>query len=245
MALRRILRREPISGPSFHPGVLAAAREIKNAEKENSGVTKPDGARQSNVMTTPATVQPSRDIPPDLLCDAQRGDHAALESIVRAFHIPIRRFLVVKTGDLSLADDLAQEVFISAFQSLDRLRDSTRLESWLFAIARNKCMDHFRSTARRQKTLEGLLQVAIGQADCVPERELRDDSEERLEFLRHCLEQLSGRARQFIDQYYFEGQTAEEMGKRNDRQGSSIRMALLRIRRNLADCIRRKLGEQV
>ena len=51
------------------------------------------------------------------------------------------------------AEDLCSETFITALKSLNQLRDPNRFVSWLFSIARNKCMDYFRSSVRNNQRL--------------------------------------------------------------------------------------------
>jgi RNA polymerase sigma-70 factor (ECF subfamily) len=51
-------------------------------------------------------------------------------------------------GNFHTAEDLAQETFVQAFQSIRGLRDGTRLKVWLLRIARNKCIDYIRRSPR-------------------------------------------------------------------------------------------------
>ena len=56
----------------------------------------------------------------------------------------LRRFIFTTVKDDWVADDLVQETFVRAQKNLDGLRDPSKLSSWLFGIAYNLCMDHFR-----------------------------------------------------------------------------------------------------
>ena len=51
------------------------------------------------------------------------------------------------TGDVESAADLAQDVFLKAFQSIDSFRSDSRFTTWLYSIARNHCLDRLRSQA--------------------------------------------------------------------------------------------------
>ena len=46
------------------------------------------------------------------------------------------------------AEDLAQETFVQAYQSISNLRDGARFKVWLLRILRNKCIDYIRRTPR-------------------------------------------------------------------------------------------------
>jgi RNA polymerase sigma-70 factor (ECF subfamily) len=49
------------------------------------------------------------------------------------------------TGDVDTATDLAQEVFLKAFQNLGSFRGQSKFTTWLYSIARNHCMDALKS----------------------------------------------------------------------------------------------------
>lgn len=79
-----------------------------------------------------------------------REDQNAFGELVRRHQSPVRAFLARMTrGDVHLADDLAQETFLKAWQKLQTYRGSARFSTWLFSIAFNE----FRGAARSRKEL--------------------------------------------------------------------------------------------
>jgi len=67
---------------------------------------------------------------------------------------PVRRFISKMVGDQWIADDLTQDTFIKVQQSLNGLKDPSKLEPWIFRIARNRCLDYFRSGASQNESHE-------------------------------------------------------------------------------------------
>ncbi|HLI50710.1 MAG TPA: RNA polymerase sigma factor, partial [Thermomicrobiaceae bacterium] len=65
------------------------------------------------------------------------------ESIVAAYEAPISRYLYNMVGDLELARDLAQETFLSAYRAYETT-EITNLSGWLYRIATNHALSHFR-----------------------------------------------------------------------------------------------------
>jgi len=65
--------------------------------------------------------------------------------IYDAHYRPVRTFILKMVGDQWTADDLTQETFIKVQKNLNGLRDNKKLRPWIFQIARNLCLDHFRS----------------------------------------------------------------------------------------------------
>lgn len=73
-------------------------------------------------------------------------------------HARVAAWCFRMTGQVDSAADLAQEVFLKAFQNLDSFQGSSRFTTWLYAIARNHCMDELRSRAARPaETAESVL----------------------------------------------------------------------------------------
>jgi len=62
----------------------------------------------------------------------------------RRFSDSLRRFILNKVKNEALADDLLQETFIRIHSKIDSLRDETKVQSWVFQVARNIINDHFR-----------------------------------------------------------------------------------------------------
>jgi RNA polymerase sigma factor (sigma-70 family) len=85
----------------------------------------------------------------DLIARAlSHEDQNAFGELVRRYQSPVRAFLARMTqGDSHLADDLAQETFLKAWQKLRAFRGEARFTTWLFGIAINE----FRTACRRRK----------------------------------------------------------------------------------------------
>lgn len=87
---------------------------------------------------------------------ARAGDQRAFASLVLAFRPRIERFCARMVA-ASQAADLAQDVFLRAFAKLADFSPTSCFLAWLYAIARNRCLDALRRSKRREKAL------AVGQ----------------------------------------------------------------------------------
>lgn len=56
----------------------------------------------------------------------------------------VYRYLYSRVGNVPDAEDLTAQTFLAAFESFDNFREDDHFAAWLFTIARNKAMDHFR-----------------------------------------------------------------------------------------------------
>jgi RNA polymerase sigma-70 factor, ECF subfamily len=70
---------------------------------------------------------------------------AALNSLFHRNHTRVAAWCYRFTSDIDIASDLAQEVFLKAFQRIDSFRGDSKFTTWIYIIARNHCMDHLRS----------------------------------------------------------------------------------------------------
>jgi RNA polymerase sigma-70 factor, ECF subfamily len=88
--------------------------------------------------------------PPDsvLVAQAKAGSEAALVRLTTRYYRPIHLFLLRRTGDRDLADDLTQETFLRALEHLADLRDDKCFRAWLYQIACRTCIMHRRRGAR-------------------------------------------------------------------------------------------------
>ena len=110
-----------------------------------------------------------------LLRQAASGSRDAFEQLVRMHQAAVRWFLVRGVRDPAAADDLAQEVFLAAYQNLAACRGEAGLRGWLLGIARNMAVQHVRGETRRRARERGPLATKMAQWRM---EQLEQDSEE-------------------------------------------------------------------
>lgn len=173
----------------------------------------------------------------------QGGDLDAFGDLVRVHEGPIRAFLRSRVRDWSAADDLAQDVFVTAFQRIKGFRGESSLNTWLRGIA----MNHLRNFIRkRREDCVGGSEELQGFMDDGMESWWEVSSEpEALLALRECLERVDGPSRALLNERYAEGRTVRELAARHDRGYSALTMQLHRLRELMARCVKLKLGEDI
>src|SRR5213080_1832899 len=124
-----------------------------------------DGGMEAAVALAPAQVRAATlqtDI--ELVAAVRRGDDRAFEELYARYHRRISSYIFGMVKDHARAEDLTQDVFVSA---LRRMRDTDRpiaFKPWVYEIAKNACIDQF----RRQKRAEEISYDAdegLGAAD--------------------------------------------------------------------------------
>jgi len=74
----------------------------------------------------------------------QNGDRDAFTHLVHRHKRDVFRFVLSKVKDAELASDLTQDVFVKVFKSAGLYQSTGKFRSWLFRMAQNTCIDHYR-----------------------------------------------------------------------------------------------------
>ena len=81
---------------------------------------------------------------------AQQRDQVALTQLYEENFDRIYRYIVLKIGDRTEAEDMTQQVFLNALKSISSYRfKGMPFSSWLYRIAHNQVVDYFRKKSRR------------------------------------------------------------------------------------------------
>lgn len=87
-----------------------------------------------------------------LTAAAARGDESALEMLFERYRRPLYAYFNRMLGnDAMSADDCFQELWIKVINKLPGYRDEGKFSAWLFRIARNQVLEHFRREKSRAK----------------------------------------------------------------------------------------------
>lgn len=90
----------------------------------------------------------------ELLVAFRQGDNSAMDIIITRYHKKVLGYIRRTVKDSMLAEDLCQETFIKAINSLKRngYHDNGKFVAWLFRIAHNLIIDQFRNKAKLPTT---------------------------------------------------------------------------------------------
>ncbi len=84
-----------------------------------------------------------------LIRQAQQGNTAAFEELVRQYDRAVLRLAVHLTGSQEDGQDIYQEVFLRAYINLARFRFECSFYTWIYRIVTNLCLDHLRKKNSR------------------------------------------------------------------------------------------------
>ncbi len=73
------------------------------------------------------------------------------EKLLKAERVSVERFVRFRINTKADADDVLQEVYLTAYQKFPQLKNTDAFKAWIISIARNKCNDHFRKKAAQHE----------------------------------------------------------------------------------------------
>ena len=114
----------------------------------------------SKVTVHPSSARPAAPDRKEELALVERcrqGDLGAFEELYRAHAGRLFSLLCRMLGNPADAEDLLQEIFLSAHRKLDGFRGESALGTWLYRLATNHCLDYLRSRAARTNQLTDAL----------------------------------------------------------------------------------------
>src|SRR5437588_5298213 len=157
-----------------------------------------------------------------LIREAQRGDRAAFEELVRHYDQAVLRLALHLTGTEHDAQDVYQDAFLKAYKHIGSFRFECSFYTWIYRIVTNLCLDHLRKkTVRKEdapvakdaggEQFDVLDRVPDGRAGANPERDLmRRELGSRI---NSALERLTPRERMVFELKHYHGLKLRTVGE--------------------------------
>lgn len=143
-------------------------------------------------------------------------------------------------GDHSRAADVVQETNLVLWRKIDEFDAGKPFLAWALGIARFQVLASLRDQKRDRLMLDAELADQLSGEVARQSEQLEDVRRS----LRDCVQQLAPRGRELIDMRYFRGLSTSEIATKLDRSLSAIKTGILRVRRDLADCVERRLERE-
>jgi RNA polymerase sigma factor (sigma-70 family) len=175
----------------------------------------------------------------DLVAGARAGEGRAFEELYARYGQRIRAYVMRLTSDHDRADDITQEVFISALRRLRETDAPIVFRPWVYEIARNACIDEYRRRRRVQEVPIERDEEATWNGGpilaSVPSPEVAVESKQQLDDLCGAFRGLSERHHKIIVLREFEGLSYSQIGDRLGMSRMVVESTLFRARRRLSE----------
>ncbi len=177
-----------------------------------------------------------------LIREAQRGNRAAFEELVRQYDQPVLRLALNLTRSEQDAQDIFQEAFLKAYRNLGSFRFECSFYTWVYRIVTNLCLDHLRKKQVRKEEApvavdkqgveyDRLDRQADERAGSNPERDLmRRELGHRI---GRALERLTPRERMVFELKHYQGLKLRTIGEMLNTTEDTAKNTLFRATQKL------------
>jgi RNA polymerase sigma-70 factor (ECF subfamily) len=139
-----------------------------------------------------------------------------------------------------LAEDVFQEVCMLAVEKADSIQDQDHLMRWMRTVARFKTLQALSDRNERALSLDDKL---ISILESAWQRRDADNTSNRTDALRQCIDLLPKRGKSLIEKRYTQGFTYEQLSQETGRSTASLYVTFSRIFTALSGCINGRLRQ--
>lgn len=182
----------------------------------------------------------------ELIRQALEGDQQAYTEILKKYRAPLYNLLYRMVKNKMETEDLVQEAFIKAFNSLASFNDDYAFSTWLYKIAINNCIDHFRK--KKLKTFpidkpieskDGTIQREFPDASYQPDKSLL--SKEKNKLIDEAIQNLPEKYRTAIVLRHNDDKSYDEISDIMGIPLGTVKARIFRAREMLKKQLKHKL----
>lgn len=177
---------------------------------------------------------------------ALKGDQIAYRAILKKYHDQVYNLLYRMVHDKDEVEDLTQEAFIKAFNSLKNFNEEFAFSTWLYKIATNNCIDYIRkkklATFSIDKPLEskdGEYSFEIPDTNYLPDKDLI--AGQRTRILEEAVNALPEKYRQVILMRHTEDKDYQEIADELHLPLGTVKAHIFRAREILYKRLKKKI----
>jgi len=176
-----------------------------------------------------------------LVKKAKEGDNKAFEKLLKKYRKSVYYMLLKMVNNTDDAEDLTQEAFAKAFNSLGRFDPKYAFSTWLFRIATNNCIDFIRKKRVSTVSIDSPYETDDGDSITfdIRDNDFNPDDlmlrKQRREYLQIAVDKLPDKYKQLVDLRYFQEMSYEEVADFLQLPLGTVKAQLFRARELLAE----------
>ncbi|MDR9409932.1 MAG: RNA polymerase sigma factor [Balneolaceae bacterium] len=135
------------------------------------------------------------------------------------------------------AEDILQETFLKAYKNIDQFEGNANMYTWLYSIARNKCIDEF----RKRKYESNRSSIPVEEYNIESDEFKSKDQQENTELLKEAISELPELLRSIVVMKSIDGLTYPEISDITGVNEQTLKNRMFRARKQLAEILK-KMG---
>jgi RNA polymerase sigma-70 factor, ECF subfamily len=172
-----------------------------------------------------------------LIEDFLNGDLAAFREIIDSYGPRVQAVAYQMTGNSSDSQDIAQEVFLRLYNSLDKFDPKYRFSTWLYRVTVNVSIDYLRKHSRHLEQSLEEIEKGSTLADCAPHPESDLERKELRGAIGHLTGKLSLKQRKVFVLRDLQGFPTPEVARILDCSQATVRVHLAAARIRVRDAL--------
>ena len=225
------------------PFALGISRPAVESMPAMAKVATQPGTRNGKLTQAQLDARAQQRIEDDeLIREAQKGQRAAFDALVRRYDQSVLRLALHMLGNEQDAQDVHQEAFIKAYRHLGNFRFECSFYTWLYRIVTNLCLDQLRRRKSRREDPATVLDASGDEMDLManitddramanPAREL--DRKVMSEKIAEALDKLTPRERTVFELKHYQGLKLRTIGEMLSTTEETAKNTLFRATRKL------------
>lgn len=146
------------------------------------------------------------------------------EALLDAEKISVERFVRFKINSKADADDILQEVYLTAYQKFAQLKNRDSFKAWIISIARNKCNDYFRRIANQ-------FEIPLEELTELHQSDSRYGTAE-ISLVRDTIELLGDKDKQILYLFFWKEMPQAEIAKKLNVPIGTVKSRLYNAKQN-------------
>lgn len=138
-----------------------------------------------------------------------KGDKEAFSLIFKKYYGKVCKFILSMVRQKSIAEDLAQDIFVKFWDRRVKLSAITSIDNYLFIMARNRTLDYFRKASRKKECIDISEELLMSMAS--HDSSQRVDDRSVLDAVKAAVNTLPPKRRDIFMMSRFDGLTNDEI----------------------------------
>ncbi|MEQ9467529.1 MAG: RNA polymerase sigma-70 factor [Ekhidna sp.] len=169
-----------------------------------------------------------------LFQQVKSNDFSAYEVIFKRYYKELYRFAFTYVRDATIAEEMAQEVFLYMWEKRDNIEIQTTLKTYLYSAVKNKCLNYIKLELPRQQSMADVSEVMLSVS--MPRKD-EGENERLKQYIQSAIDALPKKCRKIFILSRNAGMTYEEIAEELDLSKKTVEnqmgIALKKLRESL------------
>ncbi|WP_299112863.1 RNA polymerase sigma factor [uncultured Winogradskyella sp.] len=141
------------------------------------------------------------------------------------------------------AEEVAQDVFIKVFKSLDKFKGDSKFSTWIYKVTYNTCLDNIKKNKKHLNDV-AIDEYTFNKLDTIDNALDNIIKEEKNVLIKNCINKLPEDSSALLTLFYFEELSLDEISKIVNVEANTVKVKLFRARKKLAVILEQYLQPQ-